>query len=1073
MKIFQKKVVLYLCTIVSFISANKITAQDTSSTQGLLQYIFKNIDKAQVPTGILAEYGCPIVPMATFNGALTDSNMVDMNLWRTLYFQLQTGYCQASTNPFAPITSVNAAIQQSTAGSLPTAIPLLMGSYASVKPNAITANLLRYAQAQNQLWDVAGRPQSPYQTNSLFAACPSFNRTTSGTASFVYNPSLVWNNTGKAISQLQIDFGNGQGWQTLAANTPISVSYADTGTKHWTIKATLTDNSSLQCYAEYEVMNIQPATNAALKPAGVGGGAVVQNYQPPATTAIFVDPTANHSGGSIRIVYTRKNPTKTLRKPLIVIEGYDVSAIAPDIQDSYGYVDFIGALAEAKTSTWDFNHQLDDVAGYDLVFVTYKNGTDDIRSNAALVQDVITRVNALKVPNGNNGNLMEQNVVMGLSMSGLCARYALAQMTKANLPTQTRLLITHDSPHHGANVPLGLQYFIQMMGGFKLFGYTVTDIYPQYNEAVNLLNAPATQQLLVYRATTANNFVTNTFLDGDYRNMVTFAPNGPQPTYRFIATSLGNECGHPLFAPGKTFLNLGAGVGAGITAGFFLFRLPIITYKLAAEAEAYALPSSGVAKIARLYTINNLKLFGLINIFKQLYNNTAYSSGTQLPIDGVPGSTSFPSFNRINLSLQFNLGWIFGGYFNAYAYNQGVSPSFTFVSTVSALDVAPVTTSAFADKYVNGTNQGFPSTSATYVAQETNTAGTSNNVHIRFTARNANWMFNEMENLPNTLNCSSECSNAYYIKGDSYFCTNGIYSVPGLSGNTNITWSASPSIVSFAPGNTPQTTVSKQSDGNTTLTANIITCSGGSATLTKSVSVGNAVSGTYNVNSNYVVSNNNTMDYDGGSVMQPASQSVLFSMQINNTNLSNYSWSVSGTYNSYNTTNGNWLNLWMTTPANAWAANNATVTLNATGPCGAVSKNYNFQALSTGAGHFSKISPNPVNNSLNVAQLEGVALLDATNNSTNAIKATNSTMANTAKAGMTAMGEASAKAAPIKPVGISLVRIFDMAGRLRKTIVATEANQLQVDVSSLSSGVYLVEVTSGINTEKHKIIVQH
>ena len=184
-------------------------------------------------------------------------------------------------------------------------------------------------------------------------------------------------------------------------------------------------------------------------------------------------------------------------------------------------------------------------------------------------------------------------------------------------PTETRLLITHDSPHKGANVPLGLQYMIRMLGGVQLFGYNVYDIYPDYNDAIGLLNAPATQQLLLYRATTTNAFVNNTFLDATYRPMITFGTTGPQPTYRFIATANGNECANPLFAPGKTFINLGAGVSAGIYARFLFFKVPILSYKLGVAVEAYALPVAGSTnKIARVYSENSLKLFGFIKYFQ-------------------------------------------------------------------------------------------------------------------------------------------------------------------------------------------------------------------------------------------------------------------------------------------------------------------------------------------------------------------------------------------------------------------------------------------------------------------------
>ncbi len=42
---------------------------DTRTTQKLLQYIFQNIDKTQIPFGYLGEYGCPILPVQTFNSS--------------------------------------------------------------------------------------------------------------------------------------------------------------------------------------------------------------------------------------------------------------------------------------------------------------------------------------------------------------------------------------------------------------------------------------------------------------------------------------------------------------------------------------------------------------------------------------------------------------------------------------------------------------------------------------------------------------------------------------------------------------------------------------------------------------------------------------------------------------------------------------------------------------------------------------------------------------------------------------------------------------------------------------------
>ena len=125
---------LLFCTILSAFSIN---AQiDTSTTQKLLQYIFQPVDKTQISTGFLEEYGCPMLPAATFNGTLTDSNRIDMNLWRTLYLQFQTGWARATANPLPAITTVNTTIKQNVSSTLPIPIPLLIAQFNFIKSSS-------------------------------------------------------------------------------------------------------------------------------------------------------------------------------------------------------------------------------------------------------------------------------------------------------------------------------------------------------------------------------------------------------------------------------------------------------------------------------------------------------------------------------------------------------------------------------------------------------------------------------------------------------------------------------------------------------------------------------------------------------------------------------------------------------------------------------------------------------------------------------------------------------------------------------------------------------------------------
>ena len=357
----------------------KSTAQviDTSTTQKLLQYIFQPVDKNQIPTGFLEEYGCPMLPAATFNGTLTDSNRIDMNLWRTLYLQFQTGWTRATANPLPSITSVNTTIKQNVSSNLPIPIPLLIASYNTVKSTAFSSNLLSYNSSTKQISDVAGRTQSPYDPKTLFAACPNKNISITGSENFIIQSSMIWNNTGKTISQIQIDFANGQGFQTVTVGTPISISYTDTGFKKWTVKVTLNDNSILQCYNEYNVLRTPSFTSR-----------FQTNESTIPSWGLINSVVGTRNAATVWINYSKNNPTGTLRKPLIVVEGYDVSTIAPTLQPfNYSVADYINGIDEPKLQ-YDFNKLLDETAGYDLVFVDFADGAADIVLNAGAVQEV-------------------------------------------------------------------------------------------------------------------------------------------------------------------------------------------------------------------------------------------------------------------------------------------------------------------------------------------------------------------------------------------------------------------------------------------------------------------------------------------------------------------------------------------------------------------------------------------------------------------------------------------------------------------------------------------------------------
>lgn len=410
----------------------------------------------------------------------------------------------------------------------------MFAQYNSIKSNAVTSNLL--SVSNDQLFDVAGRSQSPYDQRVLFAAASAVGVSKSNAVSFVFNQSLLWGNGG-SVSSLAIDFGDGSGYQTVSWGTPISRTFTSTGTKRIKVRLTPTSGSVVESQFDVQVLRLDVCAGC--------------RFDIPYSNLKSFAATSSHSGGIAFIRYSVNNTTGRIKKPLIVAEGYDVSSVAPLLQLNYSYGDFLDAinkLGGANPTSYDFNQALDNTASYDLVFIDYANGTDDIRRNAALVQDVIRWVNSQKQAGD------AQNVVIGLSMGGLVGRYALAQMVRNSENTQTRLLITHDSPHRGANVPLCIQFaartaadinFSLNVFGQTSFTFNARSAIPELDQVVNLYDAPATNQLLIMRATDGTGTTaTNSFLESDYRTMVNL-----MTPYRILATSDGSQCGTASFAP--------------------------------------------------------------------------------------------------------------------------------------------------------------------------------------------------------------------------------------------------------------------------------------------------------------------------------------------------------------------------------------------------------------------------------------------------------------------------------------------------------------------------------------------
>lgn len=135
---------------------------------------------------------------------------------------------------------------------------------------------------------------------------------------------------------------------------------------------------------------------------------------------------------------------------------------------------------------------------FDIVYINYNNGLDDLIRNGEMVRQAIKYIQA-------NPSFLgcDQSYVIGLGMGGVVARIALNKMEMAGESHNVRKLIAVNSPFQGINVPIGLQFSIQHLSEFirriEVKMSETIEGFANIQKIANLLDQPAFRQLLMHR----------------------------------------------------------------------------------------------------------------------------------------------------------------------------------------------------------------------------------------------------------------------------------------------------------------------------------------------------------------------------------------------------------------------------------------------------------------------------------------------------------------------------------------------------------------------------------------------
>ncbi len=301
----------------------------------------------------------------------------------------------------------------------------------------------------------------------------------SKTISFVMPSELMQGNMIDSIKQIEIDFGDGVGFRRVSRDDIITVNYNEPGEKKIIIRVTTNEDT---------------IEDSILDGLIIGGSTVFGKYGeiPLNLRKVRVDaeisflgPNGNFKGIG-RVTYLLKNPTQGLKKPVLIVDGFDPKSKNSDIDIFNNYL---------NTSSFPFANSLYD-ADYDIVILDFakeynsdantviNGGADFIQRNAYVAVKVIEDLN-LQLQSNNSENSL---VVIGPSMGGLTTRYALAYMEQHGKTHNTRLWVSFDSPHKGANIPIGVQQFANYF----------ESISSEAGEALDQLNSPAARQMLIH-----------------------------------------------------------------------------------------------------------------------------------------------------------------------------------------------------------------------------------------------------------------------------------------------------------------------------------------------------------------------------------------------------------------------------------------------------------------------------------------------------------------------------------------------------------------------------------------------
>ncbi len=443
--------------------------------------------------------------------------------------------------------------------------------------------------------------ENEFTTQHLFiAGVPSQRKYTGKKVTFVFDKDFFITDNDN-INYFLISFDGGKSWQEVYPGGQAEASFSTEGEKLIDLKAIYKDGSIRQTAFKVNIRSPKVTADETWK---VTADIPYKDEYATVEAGIFLG-----SGNS------------DITRPVVIVDGYDPenSRGIPEIYD----------LANQQNMFDDLLAQ-----GYDAVVINNLAGADYIQRNAFAFIKVIQMINDRMKAAGTYGN---QIIVIGPSMGGLITRYGLRYMELNGMQHNVKLWISFDSPQRGANVPLGIQHWVRF---FADEGDS-----EDAQRALDALNAPAAQQMLIYHYTS------------------TYSGQFPNQNYADFYNEI-NQMGFPVSLRRVAIIN-GSGYGNGqpFSYGDQLIYYHYNSFLVDIVGDVWAVPTTNT---------QNTIFHGIIDILGPWYEEETITYAYTLPLDGAPGGSANTMEEMDNIDPEY-------GDIKAYY------PDHSFIPTISSL----------------------------------------------------------------------------------------------------------------------------------------------------------------------------------------------------------------------------------------------------------------------------------------------------------------------------------------------------------------------------------------------------